>query len=259
LITPNAFKPEVNTSFEVGSKNTFLDDHLTADFAGFYYIYHDMQYIDDDPVPFANGITNIPSTHIWGAEAEVKYLGMDDHLHLSGNLSLENGSIENNFKTLDSTTVNAIEAANAAAFGPCAFGGQYYNPYCWQVVMAGARDVGGNPPAKLPKVLGSFAASYDFDLPYGVLTPRFEYIYRGAYWARIFDEPSLDRVPSYSLIDLALNFVPTNSNFEVSVKATNVGNVAGVNNQYTDPYGTATTSRQYIPPRQVIGTVSYKF
>jgi iron complex outermembrane receptor protein len=259
LITPNAFKPEVNTSFEVGSKNSFLDDHLTADFAGFYYIYHDMQYIDDDPVPFANGITNIPSTHIWGAEAEVKYLGLDDHLHLSGNLSLENGSIENNFKTLDSTTVNAIEAANAAAFGPCAFGGQYYNPYCWQAVMAGARDVGGNPPAKLPNVLGSFAASYDFDVPYGVLTPRFEYIYRGAYWARIFDEPSLDRVPAYSLVDLALTFVPTNSSFEVSIKATNVGNVAGVNNQYTDPYGTDTTSRQYIPPRQVIGTVSYKF
>jgi len=258
-ITPNAFKPEVNTAFEVGSKNTFLDDHLTADFAGFYYIYQDMQYIDDDPVPFANGITNIPSTHIWGGEAEVKYLGMDDHLHLDANLSLENGSIENNFKTLDSTTVNAIEAANAAAFGPCAFYGQYYNAYCWADVMAAARDVGGNPPAKMPSVLGSFAASYDFDVPYGVLTPRFEYIYRGAYWARIFDEPTLDRVPAYGLINLNLDFVPTNSNFELSIKATNVGNVAGVNNQYTDPYGTDTTSRQYIPPRQVIGTVSYKF
>jgi iron complex outermembrane receptor protein len=111
----------------------------------------------------------------------------------------------------------------------------------------------------MPSVLGSFAASYDFDVPYGVLTPRFEYIYRGAYWARIFDEPTLDRVPAYGLINLNPDFVPTNSNFELSIKATNVGNVAGVNNQYTDPYGTDTTSRQYIPPRQVIGTVSYKF
>ena len=41
--------------------------------------------------------------------------------------------------------------------------------------------------------------------------------------------------------------------------ATNVFNVAGVNSQYTDPYGTGQTSQQYIPPRQIIGTIAYSF
>jgi iron complex outermembrane recepter protein len=260
LVVGNQFKPETNTAFEVGSKNTFLDSHLSANFAGFYYIYKDMQYIATDPVPFQGGIVNIPSTHIWGVEGEAHYTGgPEDRLHLDGVLSLEDGAIQNGYKAIDSTVANQIISSNAAAFGPCAFGGQYYNPYCWTAVVAGAKNVGGNPPAKLSKVIGSFDASYDFQVPYGVFTPRFEFIYRGSYWARIFDEPTLDKVPAYSLVNLNFDFVPDNSAFKVSLLISNVGNTAGVNSQYTDPYGTGTTSRQYIPPRQVIGTVSYRF
>jgi len=260
LVVGNQFKPETNTAFELGSKNTFLDGHLNANFAGFYYIYKDMQYIATDPVPFQGGIVNIPSTHIYGLEGEAHYVGgPEDRLHLDGVLSLENGAIQNGYKALDSTVANQIINSNAAAFGPCAFGGQYYNPYCWQAVVAGAKNVAGNPPAKLSKVIGSFDASYDFAVPYGVFTPRFELIYRGSYWARIFDEPTLDKVPAYSLVNLNFDFVPDNSAFKVSLLVSNVGNTAGVNSQYTDPYGTGTTSRQYIPPRQVIGTVSYRF
>lgn len=254
-VVRNAFKPEVNTAFEIGSKNSFLDNHLSADFAGFYYIYKDMQYIETDPKPFDGGMSNIPSTHIWGGEAEIKYLGLDDRLHLDGTLSVENGSIQGKYFTIDSTIQERIYATNPN----CAYGGQYYNPGCWAAVAAAATNIGGNPPAKMPTVLASFDASYNFDIPWGVLTPRFEYVYRGGFWARAFDVTSLDRVPGYSLVNLDLEFVPDNSNFALSVKATNVGNVAGVNSQYTDPYGTFTTSRQFIPPRQIVGTLSYTF
>jgi len=44
-----------------------------------------------------------------------------------------------------------------------------------------------------------------------------------------------------------------------TITATNIGNVAGVDSRYTDPYGTGTTSQQYIPPRQVFGTITYNF
>jgi iron complex outermembrane receptor protein len=260
LVVGNQFKPETNTAYEIGSKNTFFDNHLTANFAGFYYDYKDMQYIATDPVPFQGGIVNIPSTHIYGVEGEAHYIGgPEDRLHLDGVLSLEDGAIQNGYKALDSTVANQIISSNAAVFGPCAFGGQYYNPYCWTTVVAGAKNVSGNPPAKLSKVIGSFDASYDFALPFGVLTPRFEFIYRGSYWARIFDEPTLDKVPAYSLVNLNVDFVPDNSPFKASLLVSNVGNTAGVNSQYTDPYGTGTTSRQYIPPRQVVGTLSYRF
>ena len=228
LVVGNQFKPEVNTSYEIGSKNSWLDDHLTANFAGFYYDYQDMQYIATDPVPFQGGMTNIPSTHIYGVEGEAHYLGFDDKFHANGNLSLENGAIQGNYKAINSTVANATIAANAAAFGPCAFGGQYYNPYCWLAVTAGAKNVGGNPPAKMPKVLGSFNASYDFPLWGGTLSPRAEVIYRGSFWARIFDEPVLDKVPAYTQVNLNVDYVPPSGDFKFSITATNIGNVAGV-------------------------------
>ncbi|MGD0864708.1 MAG: TonB-dependent receptor [Rhizomicrobium sp.] len=257
-LVPDSFKPEVNTAFEIGSKNTFLDDHLTADFAGFYYIYQDMQYIETDPVPFDGGMSNIPSTHIWGGEAEAKYLGMDDHLHLDGTLSLENGAIQGDYFTIDSTIQQEIYATNpyCTEFGG---GGKYFDSRCWAAVAAAAKNIGGNPPAKMPTALASFDVSYDFNIGYGLLTPGVQYIYRGGFWARDFDEPSLDKVPGYSLVNLSLDFVPVNSAFKISLVASNVGNVAGVDSQYTDPYGTFTTSRQYIPPRQVVLNVAYKF
>ncbi|HTW36777.1 MAG TPA: TonB-dependent receptor [Rhizomicrobium sp.] len=255
LLIPNEFKPETNTSYEVGSKNSWLDNHLIANFAAFYYDYKDMQYLATDPVPFDGGIVNIPSTHIYGAEAEVHYTGLEDHLHMNGNLSLENGAIQGNYKTIDSTVANQIENTSPA----CAAGAQYYYPGCWYTVLASAKDIGGNPPAKMPKVLGSFNASYDYVLGWGTLTPRFEVVYRGAFWARVFDEPSLDRVPAYTIVNLNLDFVPPDSNFKLSLTATNVGDTAGVDSRYTDPYGTGQTSQQYIPPRQIIGTISYNF
>jgi iron complex outermembrane receptor protein len=57
--------------------------------------------------------------------------------------------------------------------------------------------------------------------------------------------------------NLNLTYRPTGSRFSIALAATNVFNVAGINSRYTDPYGTGQTSQQFIPPRQVIGTVAY--
>ena len=107
---------------------------------------------------------------------------------------------------------------------------------------------------------GSVAASYRFDTPIGAFTPRVQVVYRGSEWARIFNDPTLDKVPAYTVVNLNLDFVPTNNNhLRLSLTGTNVGNVAGINSRYTDPYGTFMTSNQYIPPLQVIGTIAYKY
>jgi iron complex outermembrane receptor protein len=197
VVVPDTFKPERNTAFEIGSKNSFLDNTLRANLAAFYYIYKNQQYIETDPVPFDGGIANIPSTHVWGGEAEVSYVAMEQRLRVDANLSLEDGEIQGNYKTIDSTVQNAIESQGFPS--PCAFGGAYYNPGCWAAVIAAAKNVGGNQPAKMPNVAGSLAISYAFSIPTGTLTPRVQYIYRGSFWARIFNEPVLDKVPSYSL------------------------------------------------------------
>jgi iron complex outermembrane receptor protein len=180
---------------------------------------------------------------------------MNSHLHINGTLALENGSVASPYKTIDSTIANPIEAQPFPS--PCAFGGAFYNPACWAQVIAAAQNIQGNTPPAMPKVSGSIDAAYDIDIPSGTLTPFIQYIYRGSEWARIFDVPGLDSVPAYGVTNLNLTYRPTGSRFSIALAATNVFNVAGINSRYTDPYGTGQTSQQFIPPRQVIGTVAY--
>ncbi|HEY1448796.1 MAG TPA: TonB-dependent receptor [Caulobacteraceae bacterium] len=258
VLIPASFKPETNTAFEIGSKNYFLDRSLRFNAAAFYYLYHNMQYIETSPIPFAQGISNIPSVHVYGLEGEASYTGANGHLHLDGQLALEWGHVSGDYFSIDSTVANAI--INQPFPSPCAFGGAFYNPACWAEVIASAKNIGGNTPPAMPNVSGSFDISYDVGIPYGTLTPRLQYIYRGSMWARIFNEPSLDKVPAYNVVNLNLEFVPSsNPRFQLSLAATNVFNEAGVNSQYTDPYGTGQTSRQYIPPRQIIFSIGYTF
>jgi iron complex outermembrane receptor protein len=214
-----------------------------------------MQNIETDPFPFQAGISNIPSVHIYGVEAEATYVSPDDRLRFDGVLALENGSVQGNYLTIDSTVANTVIATSPN----CAFGGQFYNPACWADIIASARNIGGKMPPAMPKVSGSFDVSYMFDIPWGSLTPRLEYIYRGHEWARIFNEPGLDDVKAYSVVNLNLDFVPKDAKWRASLTATNIFNKAGVNSRYTDPYGTGQTSQQYISPRQVIFTIGYAF
>jgi iron complex outermembrane receptor protein len=262
VLTTRSFAPETNTAFELGSKNQFLDRHLRLNAAAFYYVYKNMQYDAVDPKEFAGGIENIPSTHIYGAEAEASYTGgKEDRLHVDASLSLEDGEIEGTYYALDSTIQQQIIATAA----PCKNGGVFFSKACWAAEMAAMRNVAGNAPAKMPNILGSLSVSYDFSIPdgyvipAGMLTPRVDLIYRGTFWQRIFAEPGFDRVPDYALVNLNFEYIPTDSNLTVQLSITNLFEVAGVNSRYTDPFGTFTTSQQFIPPRQIMGTIGYSF
>ncbi len=250
-VVPESFHDETNTAFEVGSKNSLFDHQLRLNLAAFYYLYRNMQYIEYDPIPFDSGIANIPSIHEYGLEAEAAFQSRDHHLHLDGSVALENGIAQGGYKTIDSTIANGIEKTGACSYG--------FNPACYPLVEAAAEDIGGKTPPDMPKISGSLSGSYDFDVPFGVLTPRAQYVYRGSEWARIFNVPGLDRVRAYGVTNFNLDFHPTGSKLRLSLTATNAFNVDGVNSRYTDPYGTGQTSQQFIPPRQIIGSVAFTF
>ena len=254
-IVQQNFQYETNTSYEVGSKSTFMDRTMRINLSAFYYNYDNFQYLEVDPVPFRYGTANVPSVHIYGVEAETSYVSRDSRLHVNFNVALENGFGEGSYKTIDSSVASKIEALP----GPCSNGGQYYNPACFASVEASAIPIKGKTPPNMPKISGSVNASYTFDTPFGQLTPRGEYIYRGSEWARIFNDPNLDRVRAYGVTNFNLDFHPTGTKVKLSLTATNAFNVNGVNSKYTDPYGTGQTSQQYIPPRQIIGAIAYAF
>ena len=255
VLIPATFKPETNTAFEVGSKNFLFDKSLRLNVEAFYYIHKDFQYIETDPVPYDGGIANIPTVDDYGVEFEAAYVGLGHRLHVNANLSLENGQVEGNYKTIDSTIQNNVISSNAN----CAYGGAYYNPACWAAEVGAAQNINGKTPPAMPKVSGSINASYMFDIPSGTLTPRIEYVYRGSEWARIFNDPNLDSIKAYGVTNLNIDYVPTGSRFRLSLAATNLFNIVGVNSRYTDPYGTGQTSQQYIPPQQIIASIAYSF
>jgi len=257
LIAPT-FRPEKNDAFEIGAKNYFLDRSVRLNLAAFYYDHRNFQYLQTDPVPFKTGMSNVPKIRDYGLEIEAQYVSPDSRLRGGASLSLVKGEIKGGYLSLDAPTANAVIAANQG-FGVCAFGGQFYNPACWAAILAARPDIGGNQPPATPKVSGSLWASYRWDVPGGALTGKAQYVHRGAMWARIFNDPRLDRVKAYDVTDLFVEYVPNDSPVRLSLAVTNLFDQAGVNSRFTDPYGTGQTSQQFIPPRQVIGTVAYRW
>ena len=249
------FAPEGVSALEVGSKNSFLDNHLRLNISAFYYDYRNLQYIETDPYPFAYGIANIPDTHIWGAETEASYLTFGNRLRFNGQLTLENGKIMGSYKAIDTISAKSTYATSPA----CAYGGQYYNPACWAAVEAGAQTVSGNRPPKMPAVQAAVSAEYAADVWRGKLTSRAEFVFRGFEYARIFHDGSLDDVNSYGVVNISFQYKPYASHWNAALNFTNIGNVAGINSRYTDPYGTGQTSDQYIAPFQAVGMVGYSF
>jgi len=88
---------------------------------------------------------------------------------------------------------------------------------------------------------------------------QLEYMYRGSFQYRIFNDGALDSVPSYDQWNLYLQLTPPGGHWNFSAGVSNLFNVDGINSRYTDPYGTGQTSDEFIPPRQLIGTVAYQF
>ena len=258
VVVPQTFQYETNTSYEVGSKSSFMDRTVRVNLAAFYYDYDNFQYLEVDPNPFHYGTANVPSLHIYGVEAETSYVSPDNRLHINFNAALENGFVQGGYTSIDASIASGISSTNqfCTEFNGA---GKFFDARCFAAIQAAAEPLRGKTPPDMPKISGSVNASYAFATPFGTLTPRAEYIYRGSEWARIFNDRALDRVSPYGVTNFNLDFRPTGSKLRLSLAATNAFDVNGVNSKYTDPFGTGQTSQQYIPPRQIIGTVAFAF
>ncbi len=70
------YRPETLTSYELGLKSTLLEGRMQFNAAAFYYDYKDKQEPSTAVTPVGNiaGLTNVPKSRIFGAEAEVHWL-----------------------------------------------------------------------------------------------------------------------------------------------------------------------------------------
>jgi iron complex outermembrane recepter protein len=220
-----SYSPETLRSYEVGAKTEWFDRRLTANFAAYYSIYHDIQLTTVITLP--NGgvgrpVQNGGNADIYGFEGE-----------------------------LVATPIERLTLNLSAAYTHDRF--TYVTP-------AAAAGVGAYVGERLPDIPDynfSVGAQYVFLTSLGDVTLRSDYSASGEAQLAVGD-PGSDRDP-YGLLNARIAFVPRSiPGLEVSVDGTNLTDRTYLT--FSQNFAAA-SSRLQSPgaPRMVFGTIRYKF
>jgi outer membrane receptor protein involved in Fe transport len=173
------FDPEFINQFEVGSKNTFMENRLRANFGAFYYDYEGLQI--GQVAAFSASTVNADAT-VMGAEAEFVFVATDA---LEFNLSVSWLDMEiDDFESadggdpngIDPNTVQALDANGDPAFTP---GGDVI------------KDLNGNSLRNAPEFSANIGAAYNFEIFDGYqLTTRVDHFWQDEYYANEFNKDS---------------------------------------------------------------------
>lgn len=267
LVVPANYQPETITAYELGSKNSLLDNKFVANLAAFYYVDKNMQYHAEDLINFDGGVDNLPKVDIYGIEAEFNAL-LPYHFRLFGFATAEKGKIATHISTIDNLAGNAANAAFAAEYGYPAFIDAEFGipnpalPNGLQILTAlrakGYRDAYGNPPPNLPEYTATVGLSQTAPFSDGsTLLSRLQGNYRDHYSNTVFSNP-LYITPSYVLMNLLFDYTFANRHFDLTFAVNNVADRAQVSYRFTNQYGGETT-QTWFPPREYIGGFQYRF
>jgi iron complex outermembrane recepter protein len=268
LVVPAQYRPETITAFEIGSKNSFLDNKFIANLAIFDYQDKNLQYHAEDVINFDGGVDNLPRVDIWGLELEWSAI-LPYRFRLSGNLTDERGHIATHVETLDNIAGNALNNEFAAKYGETAFIDAEFGipdpalPNATQLLTAlrytGYRDVYGHAPPNLPNYTANLALSQTSTFPDGSsILSRLNATYRDHYADTVFGATPIYTTPSYVLADLLLDYTFSNRRLDLTFAITNLADRVAVSYRFTNQYGGETTQGFY-PPREFIGGIHYKF
>ncbi len=248
---PLVFRPAEVTSFELGSKNTLGDGRLRLNVAAFLYDYENLQFMEEDPVPFAGGTGNIPSTDIYGLESEFNWL-LTDNWQLDGHLTWLDGEFTDDQFTLD--VVDFREALVPGFIGLLTPEG-----FDVRLALSQSTNLKGNTPPKLVEFAARLALVNTQEVGNGTLTSRIEYVHRGEFQYRVFNNPLVDSVPSYDIFNLSFDYHMSDRNLSVGLGASNLFDEEGVNSRFSNPFGLLTTSEEFIPPQEIFGFFKLDF
>ena len=239
LIFP-IFDSEMIDAFEVGLKSDFLDGRMRANVSAFTYDYENLQFQSTDPDIYRGGVANIPESEMKGLELE-----------LIGLVS-ESLSFDLRVAYLDTEVTSSYEALDNLKAELYFFGEE---PIRYSL----RENLQGNELAKSPELTANFGVEYVTDTSYGLLTTTAELIYRGDFQQRVFNNPIVDQVDSYSIVNFTASLDLIGDEWGIDLMLLNAGDKDGMNSSMTDVFGVAGTGIEYIPPRQIMGRVSYKF
>ena len=240
LVFPT-FESETITAYELGLKTDLLDGRVRANIAAFLYDYEDLQFQATDPDVFRGGVANIPESEMKGVEIEFLAL-LSDSWSLDVNMAFLDSEITEDYDTLDNVKA-----------GPYFFG--------QEDIRYGLREnINGNELAKSPNFTANASLTYQSDLAAGHnVSGSFEIVHRGEFQQRVINNTSIDKVNDYTLVNMVASIQPANSDWGFSLMIFNATDEDGVNSSMTDVFGVNATGLELIPPRQIMGKISYDF
>jgi iron complex outermembrane receptor protein len=202
-------------------------------------------------VPFAGGTGNIPQTDIYGVETEFGW-AISDSWHLEGQVTWMDGEFSDDLFTLD-----VVDFREALEPGLGLFTQEGFDA---RLALSQSTNLKGNKPPKMVDLSARIALTNTFDMSsQGQLTTRLEFVYRGEYQYRVYNNPLVDNVPDYNIVNLFLQYDPPNSPLSFALTVSNLFDESGVNSRFSNPFGLLTTSEEFIPPLQVVASLRYVF
>ena len=234
------FESETIDAYEIGLKTDLLDSRLRANISAFFYKYENLQFQSTDPDIYRGGVANIPESEMSGLEVE--FLGiLSNELSFDLRLSFLDTEITSDYEALDNIR------AELYFFGE--------EPIRYSL----RENIKGNKLAKSPEFNANFGLMYEKILSNGkLLTATAELIHRGDFQQRVFNNPVVDYVDEYTIYNLSLNY-EFSDRIGINLIALNISDEDGVNSSMTDVFGVAGTGIELIPPRQIMGRLSYNF
>ena len=223
------FEPEFVDAYEIGIKNTFLDNALRANLTAFWYDYSAMQV---SKIVNRTSFNENTDATIWGLEGEFIYAPTPNWL-FNANLAYLNTEVKD-FQSIDTrdpsngrydiatgtgdvtlvkdltNASNCVALLDTATFAAVA-GSQFSS--CGALADAGipitdgiAADLSGNQLQNSPEMTVSLGAQHNWLLDGGAeLNLRVDYYWQDEMYGRFFNRP-IDRIESWDIWNAQATF-----------------------------------------------------
>ena len=259
--------PEKVDAFEIGAKGQFMDNRLNLNAAAFYYDYNGMQFLTTGGnATFSGGVGNLREAEVMGLELELQAL-LSEGFSLDAAVTFLDTEI-----TADQQVLDNIKKWRDCAVPIWLRGGNpnfspVDNPQFRACGSALAENIEGNPLPKAPDFSANITLNHAFNTTFGEINSRLSYIHRDSFASRVFSTSetdgngrSLDTTKAYDLFNLSIFLKPASyENITLGLLVFNLTDEDAVNSRWTNNFGTAQTSEEFVRPRQIIGRISYEF
>lgn len=230
------YKPEKLTNYEIGTKLSFLDGHLTWNSAVYYEDFKDFQL--SAPVTYPDGSRGLGFSN---AQGSTKVLGIESELAVQG----KNDRFNVVFSAIPKKELGTLPYAGSndyAGLPPCA-------P---ESGIANCVDVSGNDLPHAPDLALTVVYEHDFVLANGGrLTPRLSAQYQSSSWLSPFNFDDRDKQSAYGRGDVSLRYEEPQGRWWAGAYVQNVtdGKVRTNARRAQQADGSFTYLSQYLPPR----------